>query len=200
MLTPVLDAWLALMTEDWGKEDAPWWYNERASLSQFAGAIWKSNGWVLEEYCISRKSHAGKHDGSSRGRCDLMFDFDRLRIVAEAKQVWLAHTNGKNALRAVQTALDAAWSEVARAPDAAGRYKRFGLVFVAPWFRPSIVSMPTEFDTRLRELVRELTTAHPNAVVAWAFPSSKRRLRSRRYSDRRYFPGIVMVLAPHPHA
>ena len=29
----------------WGN-DAPWWYNERASLSHLAGALWQSNGWV----------------------------------------------------------------------------------------------------------------------------------------------------------
>src|SRR5262245_34034370 len=34
----------------WYQDDVPWWYNERASLSLFAGAIWKVGGIAFEEF------------------------------------------------------------------------------------------------------------------------------------------------------
>jgi hypothetical protein len=194
-LKPVLDEWLALMCSDWGKEDAPWWYNERASVSQFAGAVWRRGGWVFEEYSVNRKSPAGKHDGCRRGRCDLMFEFGDMRVVAEAKQLWLPWTLRGSAFARVDHALRRAWLEVNTAPDVSGHYRRFGLVFVAPWVRRSLGSSPDVFDTRLRAFVDEMKTAYDAAIVAWAFPGAKRWMRSKRYRGR-YYPGVLMVLAP----
>ena len=40
----VLSMWKKMMMNlDWwdDKKDAPYWYNERASLSLFAGAVWR---------------------------------------------------------------------------------------------------------------------------------------------------------------
>ncbi len=38
--------WAKLVNDDWEAmvpADAGWWYNERASLSIFAGAVWKQS-------------------------------------------------------------------------------------------------------------------------------------------------------------
>jgi len=62
ILKPVLKEWLALIEDPdavhWPKDDAPWWYNERALLSLFAGAIWKCEGWALEEFTTGKSKAA----------------------------------------------------------------------------------------------------------------------------------------------
>lgn len=117
--------------------------------------------------------------------------------VAEAKQVWLAHTTGRNARKRVQDALTRSFTEVWTAPDGAGRYRRFGLVFVAPWVRKRVVKDPDRLAQSLEGLVDEMKDAHPSAALAWAFPAGKRRLVSKRHTGR-YYPGILLLLAPHP--
>jgi hypothetical protein len=196
-LDGALNEWLYLMRSDWGKEDAPWWYNERASLSQLAGAIWRqAGGWVFEEYAVNRKSPAGRRAGRTRGRCDLMFELDELRVVAEAKQIWLPWTNRQSARGQIEMALRAAWDQVWTAPDVSARYRRFGLVFVTPWVGREAYGSRDFLPARLSALVDEVKMAFPRATIAWAFPGSKRRLRSKRHRGR-YFPGVMMVLAPY---
>ena len=68
--------------------DVPWWYNERASLSVFAGAIWRAGGHCFEEYSdekrdFRRRSHRlGK---GYPGRVDLYLSWRRFDFIAEAK-------------------------------------------------------------------------------------------------------------------
>lgn len=68
--------------------DVPWFYNERASLSQLAGAIWRANpsNLVLEEYACEK----GQEGGSQRykGRRDLWFRAEGVQYWGEAKQHW----------------------------------------------------------------------------------------------------------------
>ena len=40
--------------------DAPWWYNERASVSTFAAAVVSIKGLVLEEYAEKKKRRGRK--------------------------------------------------------------------------------------------------------------------------------------------
>ena len=40
--------------------DAPWWYNERASVSTFAAAVVSIKGLVLEEYAENKKPRGRK--------------------------------------------------------------------------------------------------------------------------------------------
>jgi hypothetical protein len=90
-LKPALLEWQSMQKLDWWdhKGDAPWWYNERASLSLFAGAVWKCRGWVFEEFSIKRRTATtrGKYKRHS-GRCDIMFGLGKIQFVGEAKQCW----------------------------------------------------------------------------------------------------------------
>ena len=45
------------ITNDWkGIEDVPWDYNERALVSIFSGAIWRSGGYAMEEYMDEKRA------------------------------------------------------------------------------------------------------------------------------------------------
>ena len=79
LLKPVLSKWQELMTPAyWNyKNDAPWWYNERALLSLFAGAVWKcskSNGWAFEEFTSDKwRTMRRGNRKKGKGRGDIMF-------------------------------------------------------------------------------------------------------------------------------
>src|SRR5690349_20077465 len=78
--------WLSLMNDSaWGSRDAGWWYKERASLSLFAGAAWRTRAWAMEEYA-SHKSAASR---KWKGRGDLILELREPEIsyVAESETV-----------------------------------------------------------------------------------------------------------------
>ena len=64
--------WILNRWEEADGEDAAYWYNERATTSTLAGAVWKCKGFALEEYRCSRLY--GKK--ASFGRADLWFQLD----------------------------------------------------------------------------------------------------------------------------
>lgn len=59
------------------------WSTERACLSSLAGAIWQLGGFAIEEYS------ATKGLNKYQGRVDLMFSFNGLTSICEAKHGWL---------------------------------------------------------------------------------------------------------------
>lgn len=67
--------------------DVPYHYNERATLSIFAGAIWRSHpdNYVLEEFCTDKSGT----DLCYRGRQDIWFRMSGQSCCAEAKQLWI---------------------------------------------------------------------------------------------------------------
>jgi hypothetical protein len=111
-LRGTLENWRYLMGQrGWGSRDAPWWYNERASLSLLAGALWYADGWAFEEF-VTSKRHKRK---ARRGRGDLMFEVGGLKAVAEAKQCWPAlRTTPRSAMSVIARALDRACEESTR--------------------------------------------------------------------------------------
>ncbi len=98
-LRPILLEWLALMEDsswwEWEKiPDAPWWYNERALLSQFAGAIWRCKGRALEEFVATkrelklRRKARRKDAQGARGDLEFRWPQDKFFYVSEAKLRW----------------------------------------------------------------------------------------------------------------
>lgn len=185
-LTEVLFRWISMMEEPW-EDDAPWWYNERASLSQLAGAIWLQRGWVFEEYSASKKHDTGHYPG----RVDLMFECGDIKAVAEAKQIWPSLVTVKGYRRCVDEALRRAKKDASRAPNLNGQYQRLAMAFVTPVAPPRLVRDPEAYEKTLNSFVSELRRT-PNATVAWVFPDERRTLRSR---IRKYcYPGTAIVI------
>lgn len=92
-MRPLLETWLSQQKRGLGildSNDAPWWYNERASLSILAGAIWLRGGYVIEEHVTTKVSSKESKSGPSHvgGRGDLYFYFGRSHFVVEAKHYW----------------------------------------------------------------------------------------------------------------
>jgi hypothetical protein len=70
-----------------GKVDVPYHYNERATLSIFAGAIWLADpsNLVLEEFRTEKKWT----ESCYKGRQDLWFRASGVECYGEVKQLWI---------------------------------------------------------------------------------------------------------------
>jgi len=120
----------------WYQDDVPWWYNERAALSLFAGAIWKAGGIALEEFSSEREHFPSKDLPEvvlQTGRIDLYFSYRGADFVAEAKQCWPRVGRHAQAAQAeVENALQQAIAAVQTAPEVYGQ--RLAIVFASPSF------------------------------------------------------------------
>lgn len=87
-LKKVLKSWIECTEEYisvWGGDDLPYWYNERANVSIFAGAAWRSGMTAIEEYQSNKLKKCGTE---SNGRNDLYLADLSVGIGIEAKVVF----------------------------------------------------------------------------------------------------------------
>ena len=192
ILESALGEWLELMEEDrrWGKKDAPWWYNERALLSLFAGAIWKSEGWVFEEYTTSKgkeQEHRKKRQRFS-GRGDIEFHIGRQKFQGEAKPCYPSLTRGlEDPVNQIQETLSEACRDVRQLPHYR-RYRRVGIVFASP----CLVETRSEIcQVRIKAFAQYLEEFE-GAARAWTFPPKGAHLRAGDY----IYPGAAILIRP----
>lgn len=82
----ILNIWVDINAEYINQyDDCLYWYNERADVSTFSGAIWKAGGFAIEEY----SSKKGDDESQTNGRVDLYFSIGDKEVVAEVKKQWL---------------------------------------------------------------------------------------------------------------
>jgi hypothetical protein len=186
-LETVFRKWKSLQSlKWWGYEgDAPWWYNERASLSLFAGAVWRSGGWVFEEFSTKRRVAKGRSKyKSSSGRCDIMFGIGKEQYIGEAKQCWpVLPPSLRSALKEVKACLKTALVQVSQLPSDEG--KRVAIVFVTPRIH---ASEQGAVKTRVGDFVDRLKTK--DAAMASLFPKNGDKITYRKY----IYPGIVVLI------
>ncbi|MGI2865329.1 hypothetical protein [Vibrio alginolyticus] len=100
-----------------GKYDLAYFYNERANVSIFSGAIWRQQGYktlVLEEYSTDKEKLESNNQDFGvrgyRGRRDLWFCLDDQQFRCEAKQLWwsLENLNKHDFSNAIQLAVNEA--------------------------------------------------------------------------------------------
>jgi hypothetical protein len=65
--------------------DTPWSYNERASLSFLAAAVWNAGGEALEEYSTRK----GRGQLNRTGRCDVYCHIATSDCAGESKMDWI---------------------------------------------------------------------------------------------------------------
>ena len=193
-LEAVLWAWVELMGDRswWNEdEDAPWWYNERAILSLFAGAVWKSKGWAFEEYSTSKKfvTYRGRGAKAYSGRGDLAFWAKDSYYALEAKACHPSLSGGGTPVRTVREALKEACGDVRRSPVRGS--VPIGMVFVAPAIA---VGQWKRWPERRRALLDDLVGLPWGVAVAWTFPSWGAKLRVMEQGIRYVYPGAILVM------
>lgn len=161
--------------------DCPWWYNERALLSLFAGALWRTNNEAFEEFSEYKRTEAKL----SAGRIDLWFLAGRHEYWAEAKACEIAITrNGKQRQR-ISAAMAAAKRDALRLkPD--GSTKRLAVTFIAPYLTRGHEQI---FQERLTWLIDMVRGMNPSAM-AWTFPKLRKSPRHKRWIS----PGIIIFI------
>lgn len=185
-LRPVLRKWIALNRQlgaHWlSVGDAPWWYNERALISVFAGAVWQSGGYAFEEYSEKKKGKKRPYSG----RIDLEFSAGQQEFLAEVKQCELTATARRDRTDHVRGFMDRAKADVRRCrPDGT---RRIAIVFGAPYLAQHRMA---EMEDRIEWLIDQAREIHDNIeadAVAWTFPS----LRSPPTYQGWVCPGIIV--------
>jgi hypothetical protein len=168
------------------KNDAPWWYNERALLSLFAGAVWKCKGWAFEEFTTDKRRITKRGNlKAGKGRGDIIFGIGKANFVAEAKQCWpIIGRKSDNSLGNIAKAMKIAQSETSRLP---AHGKRLGIVFVTPRLHETNIPYADEILQTFTKGLRKIK----NTTLAWSFPAEKRTLNGK---DGFRYPGIVLLI------
>jgi hypothetical protein len=211
-LHPILKRWVRLMEDpEWWRydkvADAPWWYNERALLSLFAGAIWRSRGVAFEEFVATKRQRTrqrGRRRGHNAGtRGDLMFWWAdrRLYFISEAKRVELPLQLAPARLRQqIGDEVHNCISDVRLHPRES-KVRRLGILFIAPRFARGVGNHhPLSRDeygqlSAFGDLLKDLS-AEWECTTAWTFPGVFPRPKGVLPSVGTYaYPGAAIVIA-----
>jgi hypothetical protein len=185
--------WICAVTElakQWKRAgDVPWWYNERASLSVFAGAIWRAGGHCFEEYSeekreFRRRSHRLGKDYP--GRVDLYFSWRGFDFIAEAKDTYSCFTRGnKSADARLKHYLEMAREDIKQSkPDG---QRRLAILFARPCFRKRAEA---DIERLLQIWVENLADLDLTSY-AWVFPRCARHTYGK---DGWCCPGEAVLL------
>lgn len=200
LLCQVIQNWIRanrVVAEAWRGLDAPWWYNERASLSILAGAIWRSGYLAFEEYSDEKWLHRGPKRTTYTGRCDLYFELGHKGYVVEAKQGWSGGSSDHDVQKRIRKTLQAAHQAASRMSAGGRDQERLALAFIVPRFKPKradsrdLDTMITRWLVKIREI--------PGWQKAWTFPAASRQLKAT--VDRSYcYPGVAIFVRSVPRA
>jgi hypothetical protein len=160
------------------EDDVAYWYNERATLSTLAGALWRSRCLVLEEYQTLRQGNGSK---AGPGRADLWCKIAGVEYTVEAKQhLTLSYPAAPGSLkRWAEKQLDMAATQCLT--DSYGGPNRLAMVFMVP----SLLRAPTD-----ESLAAWIDTAGKvdAEIKAWYLDATG----PQSPKHRRYFPGVIL--------
>lgn len=179
------------MAKSWKWKDCPWWYNERASISTLAGAVWSAGGIALEEYA-SRKRRGS---GNSHGRCDMYFCMEHKEYVAEAKQCWLnaGSQAGDMSVPVKDCIVQACNDAKNNRPDLQGGEALLGITFVVPRIPQSDLENEVVGE-RIKKVQDTLLgfARKERCALAWIFPRNSRTLKAK--DDNYLYPGTAVLI------
>jgi len=184
-LKGILNEWIDAnirLVREW-REDVPWWYNERASISVLAGAVWLKGGLAFEEFAEDKSSGQKGHP-KYRGRIDLYLKVGEQQFIAEAKWCWSGalRVNERTAGHIRQT-LKRAYADIRRCPSNGQR--KLGVLFVTPYIPASEQKNVDNHIKKWLAAIREVECS----CSAWVFPKE-----SRHFGGENICPGVVVLI------
>lgn len=200
LLALTLENWIKLVKRYSGflEEDATYWYNERATLSTFAAAVWQ------DQKCCALEEYANKKSSKSRtaknGRCDLYMLLNETSYACEAKQAWqkvIAGGDGnlETTLEVVKNANDATREISADEADV-----RLSLTFCIPYFREKELQQHSNLEETITSNVKSFCNELEHLIknnqylcdgIAYIFPEQSRLLQT---DDGIYYPGVILLI------
>lgn len=199
-MRPILSSWIVAIdsyidffnsNNGYKVPDVPWWYNERASISILAGAMWKTGNIAIEEYIINR---ANKRKGHG-GRCDLFIGhgfIDGHAYACEAKQASFCIDNASPAVaKEIADNLLRSACEDARTIDKKEADTRLAICFLVPYYQQLKTS---SVDKQLYRCRKEIQRTANLDFMAWNFPASAEGVSHVSQSNKRdFYPGVVLL-------
>lgn len=188
-LRPVLQEWIKVV-EEYSmafKNDACWWYNERANVGILAAAAWRTAGWLsLEEYSTTKHGEKGV---SKNGRSDLYVGKanHKTNFAIEAKAAW--QDIGGNNTGQISKQIDLAWRDAGNLLKDAAE-KRVAACFVMPRINSKKMN-DNDVTKRLEDWLVCVKADVPYDALAWVFPVQSRNLIN---NNNHFFPGVVLLL------
>jgi len=199
-LKPIIKTWMNLVRKYSNRhknEDALYWYNERATLSTLAGAIWMSDGTALEEFASTKiKSQNKKSVRTRSGRTDLWFEWQDKQYIVEAKQISPSmHDSEKPIVDLIEESLEDACNDAVKFSFQNGhkQYVRIGITFLTPYLPKSYKDKDIEIKVQeLKEALKNrLKIKRAYHLLVWLFLDSSHKLYDDH--DELYYPGIVLA-------
>lgn len=190
-LGSLLEEWIKLLEDTaarWpDKDDSAWSYNERASVSVLAGAVWRIGGLAFEEYSTETFARGKRRTRANEvhGRADLYFEVNSREFVVEAKHCRCSAGRNANSPLHVGRLLQEAVMDASLNVPRYG-YRRLGAVFAAP-------KIPVAQGDMLEPLLGrwlERLMALRSHSVAWCFPECA----ERKGTTTHYSPGVALLL------
>jgi hypothetical protein len=183
----VLQQWILVLDRlyyDWKRDDFPWWYNERASVSTFAAAIWLSGGSAFEEYSSEKKRNEAKSKVTP-GRTDIFFSYNNKDYLGEAKQYWPWLANHPTCNREFHEKLNLAEDDATSIRNEAGI--KTAILFASPKIKQSNSG---KLKMLIDEWIEFLDENNNYSARAFFFP--KHGLNA--VFNGRIYPGIALFL------
>lgn len=167
-------------------DDVPFYYNERATLSSFVGALWRSGYNCLEEFATEKEFKEGDEKTMKAGRGDLYFTTSsreaKNEFIIEAKICFSAPDTIKDsAEKSLEDANKDALAHIDRGVT------KLSMAFVVP--RKKSIFTQKEL-TKMIEGFGNL--GGKKTSVVHYYPSS---LREFQDEVKRFYPGISVFLS-----
>jgi hypothetical protein len=140
-----------------GRVDVPYHYNERATLSLLAGAIWRSdeNNFVFEEFRTEKK----RAEVVYKGRQDIWFRVSGQACYGEAKQQWIPLYRVRNDVNKLLSVLEqemkAARQALPTIPTLELPAFGLGILFVTPYILKTNISVAHDNLTKHQKALEE---------------------------------------------
>ncbi len=188
-----------------GSLDRPYAYNERATLSLFAGGVWRSNrdNMLLEEYCDKKQGEAGEY----RGRYDIWFEAEAQSCYAEAKQTWPSITAFDDAeanatIAILREEADSAYANIYAGAAPVIPCRALGIVFVVPYlawkFKVGGDEQLGRMSATLSDRLQLFTSEGPYSIFRGDYirPDllADDRFGDSRHWGRQTYPGVIMLI------
>lgn len=204
-LSPVLSQWIKYVEHfsEVRKDDACYWYNERASLSVLAAAAWAANSWIgFEEFSTQKRGDTrDKKSGkvkNFKGRCDLLLCSPNQNNIAEyaveAKQTWQSIGNSDDyRYGALKKTQKQAWKDAGEL-DSEEAAHRLALTICVPFISQRTAADATvQAEDLIKGWMKGLINRSvvPWDAIAWCFPGRTRKLGFDDYGT--ISPGVVLI-------
>ena len=185
---PPLNKWISIIREySVSSEDHLYWYNKTATLSTFAGAIWKSNGNLLQEY----KETEGQRKGKWRSNADLWFKVHNEHYIAEATQKWVLFAPDAND-KYISKRAQSAYSDSIESWRGSRDVTPIAITFVTPYMSKELSADLVYLNEKINELIQNLedNKKHIDAY-AYVFPECQYDIADE---NDNIYPGVAIII------